>query len=148
MSGDRAVVMLLYRCMLRWNRRLSSVPLELRPSHIDEVLPGFRKLHSEDTFSVRNLAQSGFRQHASGADTSTVRLACMPALFLNILVQTTQKVQEQLHHRFNMLQVKEEHRALLMDRGFRVRLFACKNVVCLCCFSDSLQLICHRLLTG
>ena len=67
MSGDRAVVTLLYRCMLRWNRSLSSVPIELRPGHIDEVLPGFRKQCSGDTGSIRQLAQWGFRQHASDA---------------------------------------------------------------------------------
>ena len=74
MSGDRAVVTLLYRCILRWNRTLSSVPIELRPSHIDEVLPGFRKQCSGDISSIRQLAQWGFRQHASDAAVMCLRL--------------------------------------------------------------------------
>lgn len=72
MSGDRAVVMLLYRCMLRWNKALSSVPLELRLSHVDEVLPGFRKQHHGDVSSIRDLAQWGFRQRDSASAASLV----------------------------------------------------------------------------
>lgn len=73
MSGDRAVVTLLYRCMLRWNKALSSVPLEIRPSHVDEVLPGFRKQHHGDVSSIRDLAQWGFRQHDFGSAALLVR---------------------------------------------------------------------------
>ncbi|DBA98893.1 TPA: hypothetical protein ACH3X1_014642 [Trebouxia sp. C0004] len=90
MSGDRAVVMLLYRCMLRWNRTLSSVPLELRPSHVDEVLPGFRKQHHGDVSSIRDLAQWGFRQHDSGS-------AAVLGQHLS----------------------QGEHKGLLIDKGFR-----------------------------
>lgn len=72
MSGDKAVVRLLYRCMLRWSRRLDSLPLDLRPSHIDEIIPGVRRQLSGDTESIRNLARVGFRQHA--AANSSVRL--------------------------------------------------------------------------
>ncbi len=81
MSGDRAVVTLLYRCMLRWNKALSSVPLELRPSHVDEVLPGFRKQHHGDVSSIRDLAQWGFRQHDAGSAAVLVRfVSCRCAL--------------------------------------------------------------------
>lgn len=74
MSGDRAVVTLLYRCMLRWNRILSSVPLEIRSNHVDEVLPGFRTEYKGDAGSIRSLAQWGFRQNASGSALSGVSL--------------------------------------------------------------------------
>ena len=73
MSGDK-VVKLLYRCMLRWDKTLGSVPLNLRSSHVDEILPGFRKQHDGEIGSLRLLAQWGFRQHASEADT--LQVAC------------------------------------------------------------------------
>ena len=74
MSADRAVVTLLYRSILRWNKQLASVPVDLRAAHVDEILPGFRKQYNGNFGSIRNLAQWGFRQEATGTtDPSTVR---------------------------------------------------------------------------
>ena len=75
MSADKAVVTLLYRCMLRWNRLFVSVPLELRVGHIDEVLPGFRKQSGGAVGSIRELAEWGFRQQVTGSDPLTVSIA-------------------------------------------------------------------------
>lgn len=72
MASDKAVVTLLYRCILRWNKQLASVPLDLKASHVDEVLPGFRKQHNGNFGSIRDLAQWGFRQEATGTDSLTV----------------------------------------------------------------------------
>lgn len=74
MSADKAVTTLLYRCILRWNKQLASVPLDVRASHVDEVLPGFRQQHNGGFGSIRELAQWGFRQDATGTDALTVRL--------------------------------------------------------------------------
>ncbi|KAL3131480.1 hypothetical protein ABBQ38_007787 [Trebouxia sp. C0009 RCD-2024] len=90
MSADKAVTTLLYRCILRWNKQLASVPLDVRASHVDEVLPGFRQQHNGGFGSIRELAQWGFRQDATGTD----------ALTGDILT-------------------KDEHKALLLDRGFQ-----------------------------
>lgn len=74
MSADRAVVTLLYRSILRWNKQLASVPVDLRAAHVEEVCPGFRKQHNGNFGSIRNLAQWGFRQEAIGTtDPLTVR---------------------------------------------------------------------------
>lgn len=73
MSTDKAIVTLLYRCMLRWNKQLASLPLEIRTTHIDEVLPGFRKQQG-DVGGIRTLARFGFRQQANGTDALTVSL--------------------------------------------------------------------------
>ena len=75
MSADKAVVTLLYRCMLRWNKQLASVPLELRAGHIEEVLPGFRKHYGGTVGSIRDLAELGFRQQVTGIDAWTVSIA-------------------------------------------------------------------------
>lgn len=75
-SADRVVVTLLYRSILRWNRQLASVPLDLRAAHVNEVLPGFQKQHNGNFGSIRNLAQFGFRQEIAGTtDPDTVRLS-------------------------------------------------------------------------
>ena len=75
MSTDKAVVTLLYRCMLRWSKQLAAVPLELRAGHVDEVLPGYRQQHSWTMGNIRNLAAWGFRREITGIDPSTVRAA-------------------------------------------------------------------------
>ena len=117
MSADKAVVTLLYRSILRWNKKLASVPLDIRVSHVEELLPGFRKQHNGNFGSVRNLAKWGFRQEATGTDSLTVRsfyghqYHCITVLrvyvYLNALFQGDNLT-------------KDEHKALLLDRGFRV----------------------------
>lgn len=74
--SDRAVITLLYRSILRWNRQLTSVPVDLRPAHVEEVLPGFRNQYNGNFGSIRNLAQYGFRQEVAGTTSIvTVRLS-------------------------------------------------------------------------
>ena len=79
MSGDKAVVKLLYRCMLRCSRQIDALPLDLRASHIDEVLPGLRRELGDKSGSVRSLAQIGFRQQAFGHSCG-VRTLATPAM--------------------------------------------------------------------
>lgn len=88
MSGDKAVVKLLYRCMLRCSRQIDALPLDLRASHIDEVLPGLRRELGDKSGSVRSLAQIGFRQQVFGHNCGGKQLT------------------------------ENEHKAVLVDRGF------------------------------
>ena len=121
MSGDRAVVTLLYRCMLRWHKALSSVPLELRPSHVDEVLPGFRKQQHGDVSSIRDLAQWGFRQHDAGSAAVLVRFVRSDSredcCKLPMAVRSMCKYQHALQGQHLS---QDEHKELLLDKGFRV----------------------------
>ena len=70
MPGDKAVVVLLYRHILRWHKRLDGVPLPLKSSHITELVPNLPELRHEYTTTVRRIAHRAFRQQLAALDSA------------------------------------------------------------------------------